>query len=155
MKLQAIDELDADVESDEGEPSEPPCLEPLEPSHKLPAGSNKNEEIGQLFEDDGHFLSRLSVVSITQFSGLNEEMHFLEFILRKAAILKLLNITIVAPVEEEQLCGRIFGIPSLSPNLKIDLPNIPSDSPDLETDMWGKLTTKPMGFKIYRDLWDF
>lgn len=146
------DELDSDVESDEGEPSEPSFLEPSEPSDKLPAESNKDEEIEQLFENDGHLLSRLTMVSITQFSGCNEEMHFLEFILRKATILKLLNLIII---ENKHLCGRIFCIPSPSPNLKIDLPKVPSASPDLEIDMWGKLTTKPRGFRIYRDLWDF
>ena len=78
-----------------------------------------------IFEDDGCFLSRLTLVSsITEFPECDEEMRLVEFILRKAANLELLHLLLLSRfVEMEPLRERLSGIPCASPNIKIDIQN--------------------------------
>jgi len=133
----SFEDTNADHEPAEGEPSEP------SKGDELPVELNKDKQYDLLFEDHGYLLSRLTLVSITDFcTECNEDMQVLEFILRKATMLELLNLTLISRfVEMEPLRGRLSCIPSASPNLKIDIRN--------------KLTAKPRKFKTYQHLWDF
>jgi len=67
---------------------------------EIPVELNKAKQRDLLFEDNHYLLDWLTLVSITEFPGCNEEMQLVEFILRKATIVELLNLTLMS-----RFCG--------------------------------------------------
>lgn len=128
--------LNAELQHDEGSP------EGHLSGRELPSESHRDEELQQLIEDHSYFLSRLSMVSIYQFTGYGIEMGIIEYILRKATVLELLHLIIVAPfVEMGPLRRSIFRIPFTSPYVEIDL--------------WSTWAMNRRRFRNFEHLWDF
>ncbi|XP_020243542.1 F-box/LRR-repeat protein At3g03360-like isoform X2 [Asparagus officinalis] len=101
----------------------------------------KDKPFERFFADGGCSLPRLLTATIMDFSGLNEEMQFLRFILQKATNLELLCLTLTCSTAGvEALSKRIYGVPFSSPNLKINL--------------FAKWHSDKLGFKTYQHLWD-